>query len=96
MLCGRIGTREGAAMSWSSRRWDTEAVLERLGAEQAVDALPRTDIVERARLRLRLAGLAAAVDRGDLPAGAATDEFREVQQRAANRVAVPGPVARRR
>jgi hypothetical protein len=96
MLWARIETTRGAAMSWSTRRWDTEAVLERLGAEQAVDALPRADIVERARLRLRLAELAAAVDRGDLPAGSATDEFRDVQQRAADRVSSPDQVVRRR
>lgn len=79
-------------MSWSSRRWDTEAVLERLGAEQAVNALPRADIAERARLRLRLAELAAAVDCGDLPATSATEEFRDVQQRAARTVAAPRKV----
>jgi hypothetical protein len=82
-------------MSWSSRRWDTEAVLERLGAEHAVDALPRAEIAERARLRLRLLELTSAVDRGDLGVRSATEEFRDIQQHAAGRVAAPDAAGHR-
>lgn len=76
--------RVPAARVASMRR---AAVLERLGAEQAVDALPRAETAERARLRLRLVELSSAVDCGDLSARSATDEFHDIQQRAAGRVA---------